>query len=99
MDRPNAQFQADAKYATRIVRNVLTDVLPYLNIYMTEELSEKEQKELEEKQREERNKIWYTFPIDPETGYAVDPETGEYVDPETGDKIFGDEPFMEMIEE
>jgi stage V sporulation protein D (sporulation-specific penicillin-binding protein) len=99
VDRPNAQYQADAKYATGIVRNALTDILPYLNIYMTEELSEKEQKELEEKQREERNKIWYTFPIDPETGYAVDPETGEYVDPETGDKIFGDEPFMELIEE
>ena len=66
---------------------------------MTEELSEKEQKELEEKQREERSKIWYTFEIDPETGYAIDPETGEFVDPETGDKIFGDEPFMEMIEE
>lgn len=99
VDRPNAVRQDDAKFATRIVRNVLTDVLPYLNIYMTEELSEKEQKELEEKQREERSKIWYTFEIDPETGYAIDPETGEFVDPETGDKIFGDEPFMEMIEE
>lgn len=99
VDRPNAAHQADAKFATKIVRNVLTEILPYLNIYMTEELSEKEQQELEEKQREERNKIWYTFPIDPETGYAIDPETGEFVDPETGDKIFGDEPFMELVEE
>lgn len=99
VDRPNTANQADAKYATGIVRNVLTEVLPYLNIYMTEELSEKEQQELEERQREERNKIWYTFPIDPETGYAVDPNTGEFVDPETGDKIGGDDPFMEIIEE
>ena len=99
VDRPNASNQADAKYATGIVRNVLTEVLPYLNIYMTEELSEKEQQELEERQREERNKIWYTFPIDPETGYAVDPNTGEFVDPETGDKIGGDDPFMEIIDE
>lgn len=99
VDRPNSANQADAKYATGIVRNVLTEVLPYLNIYMTEELSEKEQKELEERQREERNKIWYTFPIDPETGYAVDPNTGEFVDPETGDKIGGDDPFMEIIDE
>ena len=98
VDRANAAKQDDAKYATRIVRNVLTEVLPYLNIYMTEELSEKEQKELEERQRAERNKIWYTFPIDPETGYAVDPNTGEFVDPETGDKIYGDEPFMELID-
>lgn len=98
VDRPNVAFQADAKYATGIVRNVLTEVLPYLNIYMTEELSEKEQKELEERQKEERNKIWYTFPIDPETGYAVDPDTGEFVDPETGNTIGGDDSFMERIE-
>lgn len=95
VDRPNSANQADAKYATRIVRNVLTEVLPYLNIYMTEELSEKEQKELEAKQKEERSKIWYTFPIDEKTGYAVDPETGEFVDPETGDRITGDDPFIE----
>ncbi len=99
VDRANAAKQDDAKYATGIVRNVLTEVLPYLNIYMTEELSEKEQQELEERQRAERNKIWYTFPIDPETGYAVDPNTGELVDPETGDKIYGDEPFMDLIDE
>lgn len=99
VDRPNTAYQADAKYATGIVRNVLTEVLPYLNIYMTEELSEKEQQELEERQREERSKIWYTFPIDPETGYAVDPETGEFVDPETGNKIGDDDPFMELIGE
>lgn len=99
VDRPNAPEQDDAKFATRIVRNILTEVLPYLNIYMTEELSEKEQQELEERQREERNKIWYTFPIDPVTGYAIDPNTGEFVDPETGDKIYGDEPFMELIDE
>lgn len=47
VDRPNAVFQDDAKYATRIVRNILTEVLPYMNIYMTEELSEKEQAELD----------------------------------------------------
>ena len=52
VDRPNVGTwgaQADAKYATRIVRNILTDVLPYLHIYMTEPLSDKEKAELEEK--------------------------------------------------
>jgi len=52
VDRPNAEKQDDAKYATRIVRSVLTEVLPYLNIYMTEELSDKEKQELEELQIE-----------------------------------------------
>lgn len=50
VDRANAPKQDDAKFATGIVRNVLTEVLPYLNIYMTEELSESERKELEERQ-------------------------------------------------
>lgn len=105
VDRPNYILQDDAKFATGIVRNILTEVLPYLNIYMTEELTEKETLELQEKelllkQQEEeenpeeeveeeeeipeKNEIWKTFPIDPETGYAIDPDTGNYVDPITG---------------
>lgn len=48
VDRPNTTYQDDAKFATRIVRNVLTEVLPYLNIYMTEELSESELEELKQ---------------------------------------------------
>ncbi len=47
VDRANEESQDDAKYATGIVRNVLTEVLPYLNIYMTEELSDDERAELE----------------------------------------------------
>ncbi len=49
VDRPNEtnKLQADAKFATRIVRGILTEVLPYMGIYMTEELSEKELEELE----------------------------------------------------
>ena len=48
IDRPNVGKQDDAKHATRIVRNVLTEVLPYMNIFMTEELSETEIQELED---------------------------------------------------
>ena len=47
VDRPNVFVQADAKYATGIVKKVLTEVLPYMNIFMTEELSDKEREELE----------------------------------------------------
>ena len=47
VDRPNIQYQDNARQATGIVRNVLTEVLPSLNIYMTEELSDKEREELE----------------------------------------------------
>lgn len=48
VDRPNVEKQGDAKYATNVVRNILTEVLPSLNIYMTEELDEEEIKELEQ---------------------------------------------------
>ncbi|MCM1569286.1 MAG: penicillin-binding transpeptidase domain-containing protein [Roseburia sp.] len=49
VDRANATPQDDAKYATGIVRDILTEALPYLNIFMTEELSDAELKELEER--------------------------------------------------
>ena len=48
VDRPNVGKQDDAKHATRLVRSILTEVLPYLNIFMTEPLSEAEVKELED---------------------------------------------------
>lgn len=49
IDRPNIAIQDDAKFATKMVRNILTEVLPYMGIFMTEELSEEEIKELEER--------------------------------------------------
>lgn len=52
----NGDYHGDAKHATRIVRNVLTEVLPYLNIFMTEELSEAEVTELEERKLAITNK-------------------------------------------
>ena len=48
VDRPNAEDQADAKFATRIVRACLTEILPYLNIPMTETLTDEEKAELEQ---------------------------------------------------
>lgn len=52
IDRPNIVPQDQARLATVLTRDILTEVLPYLNIYMTEELSEKEIQELEEKKLE-----------------------------------------------
>jgi len=48
VDRPNTWGQDDAKFATRIVRSIMTEVLPYMGIFMTEDLSEKEKAELAE---------------------------------------------------
>jgi len=52
IDRPNVAQQASAKYATVLTKDILTEVLPYLNIQKTEEISEKEAEELREKQIE-----------------------------------------------
>ncbi len=49
VDRPNVASQDDAKHATRLVKNILTEVLPYLNIFMTEPVTEEEQAELDER--------------------------------------------------
>ncbi len=73
VDRANAEEQDDAKFATRIVRNILTEVLPYLNIFMTEELSEAEIQELNEKQLE----ITTQYAQTPEDEALDDLEAGE----------------------
>ena len=52
IDEPNVPSQASAKYAAVLTRDIMTEVLPYLNIFPTEELSEEEEAELAEKQQE-----------------------------------------------
>lgn len=77
VDRPNAPQQDDAKYATRIVRKILTEVLPYLNIFMTEELSDKEREELEELQIQIRQpQVTQPEELD-EEGNPISPEGEE----------------------
>lgn len=45
VDEPNVKEQAHATYATGIVRNILTEVLPYMHISKTEEMTIAEQAE------------------------------------------------------
>lgn len=47
IDDPNVADKAHASYATAIVKNILTEVLPYLHIGMTEELTIGEQAEID----------------------------------------------------
>lgn len=46
IDRPNVPEQNDASYATILTRQILNEILPYLNIPMTEEMSDSEREEL-----------------------------------------------------
>lgn len=74
VDRPNAEIQDTARFATGIVRNILTEVLPYKGIFMTEELSDKERAELEALQIEIMSPI---VPEDDGTVSGNDSQTGE----------------------
>ena len=47
IDRPNVAKQASASYATGVVKNILTEVLPYLHIARTEEMTIAEQAEVD----------------------------------------------------
>jgi stage V sporulation protein D (sporulation-specific penicillin-binding protein) len=46
IDEPNVADQAHSGYATALVRAIMTEAAPYLGLYQTEELSEKEKEEM-----------------------------------------------------
>ncbi len=77
VDRPNVPIQADAKFATGIVRNVLTEVLPYLGQPMTESLSESEMEELRELEESNAYAIGANGAPAAAEEEAADPEAGE----------------------
>lgn len=86
VDRPNIEDQANAKLAALLGRSILMEVLPYMNIFMTEELTQEERKELEALQLE--NTIQYA-PQTPgagggEPGSDPGSEPGAGGDPGTG---------------
>ena len=39
VDEPNAEYQADSKYAQFISKGIMTEILPYLNIFPDEEMT------------------------------------------------------------
>ncbi len=51
IDEPNMQMQdLGTRYAAEMAKDILTEVLPYMNIFMTEELTEEERADLEARQ-------------------------------------------------
>ena len=74
IDRPNVAKQDQARFATVMVRNILSEVLPYLNIFMTEEVTEEEQQELDTR----REELYQSVSSGDEIGEDVsDNENGE----------------------
>lgn len=104
IDRPNAAAQDTAtRYACLLCRSILTDVLPYMHIFMTEELSDAEVQELEEHGSHITNSMMGVEPEDteeetPEEGddestnapvinIEIDPATGYAIDPINGEYL------------
>ncbi len=82
VDRLNDYEQDNVKVAATLCRDILTEVLPYMGIYMTEELSDKEAQELEEIQSAITNHyISETEKLQSESG---DADTAEGSTPDDG---------------
>ena len=77
VDRPNVFAQDSARYATGIVKKVLTEVLPILNIFMTEELSDTEWEELEALKIQIRTPQESEEQLTDEDGNPIDPNGEE----------------------
>jgi len=97
IDTPNTEIQSEStRLATRLNRDIMTEVLPYLNIFPTEEISEEEAEELRQKQDEfsENSSYWTLSPN------AI-LQTGDQVEtPEEEDNAGeGDEEVIEIPEQ
>lgn len=78
VDRANAEKQDNSRFAQGIAREILTEILPYLHIYMTEELSAEEEQELAERQLENTLKYSSSDSEEGEGGEDTrEPENGE----------------------
>ncbi len=99
IDRPNMPDQtAGTAQACILVKDILTEVLPYMNIFMTEELSEAEIADLKakglyneaiyrpEEKPDEPDDSGIT-PVNERSDIKIDPATGYAIDPETGEYL------------
>ncbi len=73
IDEPNSKDQPHSYYATGVVRQILTEILPYLNVEKTKEMSEEDIAELVQLG------LYY---MDTQTGELYDEETGELIEQE-----------------
>ena len=72
LNRPNAREQdLETRKACIIAKNILTEVLPYLNIFMTQELTDEERAELEAMQIEIREQLSANAPASDVSGNDV----------------------------
>lgn len=91
IDEPNVEDQPHSTFAQEVAKGIFTEILPYLNVFRTEELSDEEVEELKALHiipvsdnslpADDNNGV--EVDIDSNTGYAIDPNTGELLDTDT----------------
>ena len=93
LNRPNAREQdLETRKACIIAKNILTEVLPYLNIFMTQELTDEERAELEAMQIEIREQLSANAPASDVSGNDVSGNTTDTGgDPSAGDTTAGED--------
>ncbi len=101
IDRPNVEDQPHSNFAQEITQNILTEILPYLQVFRTEDISEEEEERLRElgiisggRQEETPEEGEEPAEEGGETGETpeapeikVDPATGNVLDPNTGELL------------
>lgn len=91
IDEPNVEDQPHSTFAQEVAKGIFTEILPYLNVFRTEELSDEEVEELKalhiipvsDNSLPADGNNGVEVDIDSNTGYAIDPNTGELLDPDT----------------
>ena len=98
VDRPNVESQPHSDFAQEIAKNIFTEILPYMQIFRTEEISEEDEQHLKElgiisgengESAPEEGEGEETPEEEEEETQApepqIDPETGYAIDPNTGE--------------
>lgn len=102
IDRPNVDHQPHSSFAQEIAKNIFTEILPYLQVFRTEELSEEDEQHLKDlgiipgevvqeptepqPDGDEEEKDEEESGED-KPDYQTDPETGNVIDPNTGEQL------------
>lgn len=98
IDRPNVDSQPHSDFAQEICKNIMTEMLPYLQIFRTEEITEEEKDRLRElgvlsgyqniiaPDEEESQTEEPIVPVN-EIQVQIDAATGYAIDPNTGEYL------------
>ncbi len=105
IDEPNVEDQPHSSFAQELAKGIFTEILPYLNVFRTEDLTEEEIEELkalhiipsETGSPTTEGEAMEEYEIDEETGYIVDPNTGELLDPDTFSPVEGSDSNLDGL--